>query len=112
MVNVAADVWSHADTDPDRIAIRSPRRITFGELRKKNQEVAGAVKSAGLEALDRVLFICPSIPEFPEIYYGLHAAGVSVITMNTMSTEHEIGYVLDDSGASLVIAWSADGKNA
>lgn len=105
MVNIAADVWKHADTDPDRVAIRSPRQITYGELRTTNQAVAGAIRAAGHRPLDRVLFIAPSIPEFPEIYYGLHAAGVTVITMNTMSTDPEIGYVLDDSGATLVIAW-------
>lgn len=112
MVNVVDDVWAHADSEPDRIAIRSPRKITFGELKKINQQVAGAVRAAGVDPLDRVLFIAPSIPEFPEIYYGLHASGVSVITMNTMSTEHEISYVLEDSQASLVIAWHADADNA
>ncbi len=112
MVNVAADVWAHAASDPDRIAIRSPRTITYGELRSTNQEVAGAVLAAGLAPLDRVLFIAPSIPEFPEIYYGLHAAGVTVLTMNTMSTVPEIGYVLDDSETSLVIAWHEDAENA
>jgi len=112
MVNIAADVWSNADTDPDRIAIRSPRTITFGELRRTNQQVAGAVRAAGIAPLDRVLFIAPTIPEFAEVYYGLHAAGVTVITMNTMSTEPEIGYVLDDSGTSLVIAWHECAENA
>lgn len=112
MVNVAADVWAHAESEPDRIAIRSPRQITFGQLRETNARVAGAVLAAGLEPLDRVLFIAPSIPEFPEIYYGLHAAGVTVITMNTMSTDPEIGYVLDDSGATLVIAWHDCATNA
>ena len=105
MVNVVSRIWAHAETDPGRIAIRSPRTITFGELRDTNQRVAGAVKVAGLEPLDRVLFISPTIPEFPEIYYGLLASGVTVTTMNVMSTTAEIGYVLDDSGAALVIAW-------
>src|SRR5690606_29414240 len=107
-----SEVWAHADTDPDRVAVRSPRRITFGELRETNRRVAGAVREAGLRPLDRVLFIAPTIPEFPEIYYGLHAAGVTVLTMNTMSTVAEIGYVLDDSQTSLVIAWHDCATNA
>ncbi|MET8797720.1 AMP-binding protein [Nocardia sp. NPDC004568] len=112
MVNVAAEVWEHGRTTPERVAVRSPRRITFGELRAVNARVAGAVRDAGLVPLDRVLFIAPSIPEFVEIYYGLHAAGVTVITMNTMSTIPEIGYVFDDSGAELVIAWHENAANA
>ncbi|MFS0883610.1 long-chain-fatty-acid--CoA ligase [Aeromicrobium sp. 179-A 4D2 NHS] len=112
MVNIATDVWANAETDPDRLAIRSPRTITYGELRRTNQQVAGAIRAAGIAPLDRVLFIAPTIPEFPEVYYGLHAAGVTVITMNTMSTAPEIDYVLEDSGASLVIAWHENAANA
>ncbi|WP_028656265.1 long-chain-fatty-acid--CoA ligase [Nocardioides sp. J54] len=105
MVNIAAAVWSHAVTDPDRLAVRSPVAQTYGQLREASARVAGAVREAGLAPLDRVVLIAPSVPEFVPTYYGLHAAGITVITMNTMSTGHEIGYVLDDSGASLVIAW-------
>ena len=105
MVNIAADVWAHALADPDRIAVRSPVARSYGQLRCANAQVAGTLRAAGLAPLDRVVLIAPSIPEFVELYYGLHAAGVTVITMNTMSTRHEIGYVLDDSGASLAIAW-------
>ena len=106
MVNVAANVWSHAETDPDRVALRSPRGgLTYGQLRAASSRVAGAIAAAGLRPLERVVFIAPSIIEFPVVYYGLHAAGVSVITMNTMATAPEICYVLDDSEAVLVIAW-------
>ncbi|MFF0148625.1 long-chain acyl-CoA synthetase [Amycolatopsis sulphurea] len=105
MVNIAAEVWAQAESDPARVAVRSPVTITYGGLRQAGRRVAGAVRSAGYAPLDRVLFIAPTIPEFPEIYYGLHAAGVTVVTMNTMSTHPEIGYVLADSGTSLVVAW-------
>lgn len=106
MVNVAANVWAHAESSPDRTAVRSETGdLTYGELRTANALVAGAVKAAGITALDRVVFIAPTIKEFPIVYYGLHAVGVSVITMNTMATAAEIGYVLDDSEALQVIAW-------
>ncbi|AXT86136.1 AMP-dependent synthetase [Aeromicrobium sp. A1-2] len=106
MVNVAANVWTNAANDPDRVALRSSRGdLTYGQLRSASSRVAGAVKAAGLQPLDRVVFIAPSIIEFPVVYYGLHAAGVSVITMNTMATAPEIGYVLDDSEAVLVLVW-------
>jgi long-chain acyl-CoA synthetase len=106
MVNVVASVWEHAAQDPDRIAIRSPRGgLTYGELRDASARVAGAVRDARIGPLDRVVLIAPSVIEFPVVYYGLHAVGASVITMNTMATASEIGYVLDDAEASLVIAW-------
>ncbi len=111
-MNIAAELWRQAASGPDRIAFRSPREITFGELQQTSREVAGAVREAGIAPLDRVLLIAPSVPEFPEVYYGLHVLGATVITMNTMSTADEIGYVLDDSGASLVIAWHECATNA
>ncbi len=115
MVNVAASIWENAAKDPGRVAVRSARGdLSYGELREAGSRVAGAVRTAGLQPLDCVVFIAPSIVEFPIVYFGLHAAGISVITMNTMATAAEIGYVLDDSEASLVIAWheSADAARA
>ncbi|MEH3066915.1 MAG: AMP-binding protein [Aeromicrobium erythreum] len=106
MVNVAATVWSNAEREPRRMAVRSGRGdLTYGELREASARVGGAVSAAGLRPGDRVVLIAPSIVEFPVLYLGLHAVGVSVITMNTMATAAEIGYVLDDAEASLVLAW-------
>ncbi|MEP9384411.1 long-chain fatty acid--CoA ligase [Nocardioides sp. KR10-350] len=106
MVNVASLVWRHADSDPERVAVMSPtERVSYRELRDANAYAAGAVRRAGLAPLDRVVLVAPSVPEFPKTYYGLHAAGVTVVTMNTMSTPTEVGYALDDADVSLVIAW-------
>lgn len=105
MVNIVHAIWNWAEREPDRIAVRSPRKVTFGQLRETGSRVATALRSFGVRPYDRVLLIAPTIPEFPETYYGLHAAGVTVITMNTMSTPSEIGYVLDDAQVSIVIAW-------
>ena len=115
MVNIASDVWAHGSQASDRIAVRSSRGdLTYAELRAASAKVAGAIRTAGIAPLDRVVLIAPTIYEFPIVYVGLQAAGVSVITMNTMATVPEIGYVLDDSEASLVIAWheSADAARA
>jgi long-chain acyl-CoA synthetase len=105
MVNIAELVWAHAKEAPERIALRSPRAVTYAQLRLANQLVAGAARTFGVQPLDRVLLIAPSVPEFVEIHLGLQAAGATVITMNVMSTTTEIDYVLADSAASLVIAW-------
>jgi long-chain acyl-CoA synthetase len=52
-----------------------------------------------------VVLIAPTVPEFVVAYYGLHAAGAVLITMNVMATAPEIGYVLDDAEASMLVAW-------
>ena len=111
MVNIAAQIWAHADTTGDKVAVRTPSdSLTYAQLRTRNQQIAGALRDADISPGDRVLLICPSILAFPEHYFALQALGAITITMNTMSTAAEIGYVLDDSQVSLVLAWeqSAD----
>ncbi|GAA5165585.1 long-chain fatty acid--CoA ligase [Amycolatopsis dongchuanensis] len=105
-MNIAAKVWRQAELRGSKVAVRSARLdLSYADLRERSSRLAGAVRSAGLEPADRVVLICPTVPEFPVAYYGLAAAGTTVITMNTMSTVPEIEYVLADSGASLVLAW-------
>ncbi|GAB3580947.1 AMP-binding protein [Calidifontibacter terrae] len=114
MANVADAVWKHAADNPDHPALRGSNGTTwtYGQLRDKAAAWAGALNSYGISPGDRVLLIAPSIPEFAAAYYGAHAAGAILITMNTMATGPEITYVLDDAGAELVIATPAAMANA
>lgn len=106
MANPVAALWKGADTHPDRIAVRSGDRILrYGELRDRIACSAAHFAGLGITPGDRVLLVAPSIPEFVIAYYGLHTIGATVITVNTMSTTHEIDYVVDDSGTSLIVAW-------
>jgi len=114
MVNVAAALWDNALAHPDRIAVRANgKQLTYEDIRSRSAAFGGAVIDAGIGKGDRVLLIAPSVPEFIVAYYGLHLVGATVIAMNTMSTKAEISYVLQDSGASLVVAWheSLDGAS-
>jgi long-chain acyl-CoA synthetase len=113
MVNLAERVWAQADKDPAKTALTSPRgSMSYGELKQRSGRVARAVREAGLAPLDRVILIAPSVIEFPVVYFGLHAAGATIITMNVMATHPEIAYVIEDADASLVIAWHENGASA
>lgn len=106
MSNLADPVFHHAADEPDRVAVRAGDTVvTYGELRDLAASYAGRVRDAGICPGDRVLLIAPTGVEFVAAYYGLHAAGAVLITMNVMATAPEIGYVLDDAEASLVVAW-------
>lgn len=106
MVNIASAVWANADRTGDKVAVRSQRGdLTYRQLRDRAARVNGAARDAELAPLSRVVLIAPSVYEFPILYYGLHAAGVTIVTMNTMSTPAEVSYVLEDCQASLVVAW-------
>jgi long-chain acyl-CoA synthetase len=104
--NLADAIYQHADDDPTRVAVRAGDQVvTYAELRDLVSSYAGRAAAAGIRPGDRVVLIAPTVPEFVAAYYGLHAAGAVLITMNVMATAPEIGYVLDDAEASLVVAW-------
>jgi len=104
--NLADAVFEHAAEDPTRVAVRAgDTTVTYGELRDLVASYAAKVVDAGVRAGDRVVLIAPTGAEFVAAYYGLHAAGAVLITMNVMATAPEIDYVLADADASLVVAW-------
>ncbi|WP_370618285.1 AMP-binding protein [Mumia qirimensis] len=106
MSNVATAVFEHASNEPQRVAVRAAgSQVTFGALRDAAASLAKRVVDAGISPGDRVLLVAPTIPEFVAAYYGLHAAGATLITMNVMATAPEMEYVIDDAGVSLVVAW-------
>ena len=99
MGNIAQAVFEHGSTTPDQVAVRAHgQAVTYGDLRDLSAAFATRVIDAGIQPGDRVLLIAPSIPEFVAAYYGLHAAGATLITLNVMSTAPEIDYVLGDAG--------------
>lgn len=105
-MNIVAEIWKRADLEPNRVALRSQRGdLTYRVLRLSSERAAGAMRDLGVSPGDRVLLIAPSVVEFAIAYYGLHALGAIVITMNTGSTNREIGYVIDDAEVSVVVAW-------
>lgn len=106
MSNVAQQPWRHGEDSAERIALRGGGvDWTYGRLRERTAAFAGAIRARGVEPGDTVLLVAPSVPEFVPAYYGVLAAGATVVAMNPMATSSEIAYVLDDSGCRLAIAW-------
>ncbi|MGV9818861.1 long-chain-fatty-acid--CoA ligase [Nocardia xishanensis] len=106
MTNVADRFWQHASERPDAIALRiGDQRITYLDLAHRSAAFGGLLTDSGVAVGDRVLLVAPTVPEFVVAYLGAHLVGAVAIPVNTMATAPEIGYVLDDSGARLAIAW-------
>ncbi|MFD3592449.1 class I adenylate-forming enzyme family protein [Nocardia sp. NPDC058640] len=112
MANLFDPVRRHADTHPDSVALRgesdTPGEVTawtYHQLRSASVNYAAILVESGIAVGDRVLLVAPSVPEFVVAYLGIQVAGAVVVPVNTMSTQHEIDYVLEDAGCVLVIAW-------
>ncbi|MFI0467693.1 class I adenylate-forming enzyme family protein [Saccharopolyspora sp. 5N102] len=106
MPSVAGPLWEHAAARPDAVAVRAGADVwSYARLRDASAAFGGELRARGVRTGDRVLLVAPTVPEFAVAYLGAHLIGAVVITMNTMATTPEIDYVVEDSGARLLVAW-------
>jgi fatty-acyl-CoA synthase len=89
---------------PDRVAVvDGDRRLTWSEVRERVRRLATALQTAGIEKGDRVAFLAPNTAELLEAHYGVPAAGAVLVAINTRLMPEEIEYILDHSGARLLV---------
>ncbi len=80
------------------------RRISYRELNAEVEALAGWMQqSAGLQRGDRVLLQMQNCPQFVAAFYAILRADAVVVPANPMLLADELRYLLDDSGARLVL---------
>jgi fatty-acyl-CoA synthase len=88
---------------PDKTAVvHGERRYTYRQLEERANRLASGLRAAGLRHLDRVAFICPNTPAMLEAHFGVPAAGLVLVPINTRLNSDEVGYILKHSGAKFV----------
>jgi long-chain acyl-CoA synthetase len=88
----------------DRTAlITDDRSLTYGQLEDRIRHVAGALAGIGVAKGDRVAVLLGTVPEFVEVLHGAWRLGAVVAPLNVMLTPDELGYVLADAQASVVV---------
>jgi len=96
---------SHAEALPHKPAvILGDRKVDFAALDRAANRAARVFKSLGCEAGDRVAVMSFNSIEGFEIANGLRRAGMVVVPVNYRLRGPEIAYVLNDSGARVVLA--------
>src|SRR2546425_10979230 len=92
-----------ASVFPDKIAVvHGDRRYTYRQFEERANRLASGLRAAGLRHLARVAFICPNTPAMLEAHFGVPAAGLVLVPINTRLNSDEIGYILKHSGAKFV----------
>ena len=76
--------------------------LTYGELAGRVRVAARAVMAAGLQPGDVAAIWAPNIHEWIIAALGVHAAGGTLVPLNTRFKGNEAGYVLERSGARLL----------
>ncbi len=75
-------------------------RFTYAHMADRVSRLAGALRQAGIQPGDRVAFLSSNCHRLLEAYYGVLEAGAVLLPLNIRLTPDELGYILNDSGAS------------
>jgi long-chain acyl-CoA synthetase len=82
-------------------------RVTYGELWAQTRCYAAGLRELGVRPGSTIAIQIPNVLDFPVVYYAALAAGATLVPVHLLLTPDEVGYVLTDSGASLLIAHSS-----
>src|SRR3954468_8581920 len=83
---------------PDRTAlVRDGRPLTFRELHRRVEGIAGALASRDFRKVDRLALLLPNGPDYIELIYACSMLGVIAVPLNTRLSTTEVDRVLEDA---------------
>ena len=89
---------------PDKTAVvYGDRRYSYAEFAERVRRLAGALAQAGVSKGDRVAFLVPNLPAMLEGHYGPLHLGAVLVAINIRLSPRETGYILNHSGAKVLI---------
>ncbi len=88
----------------DKIAvIDGDARWTYAQLFDRCTRLAGALRSAGVQAGERVAVLAPNTHVLLEAHYGVPFAGAVLVAMNMRLTAEDLTYIVEHSDAKILI---------
>jgi fatty-acyl-CoA synthase len=79
-------------------------RRTWAEFAEEVGRFAGALVRAGVAPGDRVAVLAPNVPALLAAHFAVLLVRGALVAINTRLNEAEVGYILDHSGAKVVLA--------
>ena len=76
---------------------------TFAELDAAANRLSHVLRNAGIEAGDHVAICMENNPQFLEVLWGCHYAGVVYTAASSRLTSDELAYIINDCGAKAFI---------
>jgi len=96
----------YARTQPNKIAYQmagTGKAITYRELDELSNQGAHLFRSLGLEAGDHIAFLIENRLAFMEICWAAQRSGLYYTAISRYLTQDEIGYIVKNCGAKVVI---------
>lgn len=91
---------------PRDVGVRHPATdttLTWRELNARANALARHLQAAGMGRGDKVALLLPNGPEFITGFFATLKIGAAVVPVNVRLTPPEIGYILEDSEAAVVV---------
>ena len=83
---------------PDRAALRFQNTlITFRQLKRQAERLAGKLRDMGVEDGDRVAVMLPNLPQTILVFWAILKAGGVVVMLNPLYMESELLTILNDA---------------
>jgi long-chain acyl-CoA synthetase len=83
------------------------RQLTYAELEAKALAMGRVLAEVGVGPGRRVAIMLPNVPEFAVSYFGVLAAGATVVPLNPLLKVEEVRYVLADADAAAALCLEA-----
>jgi acyl-CoA synthetase (AMP-forming)/AMP-acid ligase II len=98
----------HAREHPhNEFAVLGDRSVSYAQAYRDVNRVANAMAASGLQIGDRVAVLSKNSIEFLVLFYAVAKAGVVPVPLNYRLAPPEWAYIINDSGARMVIAAAA-----
>ncbi|MEV4059529.1 long-chain-fatty-acid--CoA ligase [Nonomuraea dietziae] len=106
MLNLSIILEDSAHHVPDRAAlVFGDLRLPYSMVNSVANQVANLLVARGIGKGDKVALLCPNLPYFPFVYFGILKAGATVVPLNVLLQPREITYHLDDSDAKALFCF-------
>src|SRR5581483_2903510 len=76
--------------------------ISFAALDARGEDVAGALRAAGIGPGDRVAVQTPNRPEFADVIIGLLKTGAVLVPVSFLDGPEQVGHIVSDSEAKVL----------
>jgi long-chain acyl-CoA synthetase len=112
-LNLAMVLREAARTHPEKpVALFDGGQLSYVELDAASDRFAAGLAALGLAPGDAVALQLPNVPQFLAAYFGILKAGCVVVPVNVALKAPEVGYVLRDSGARVLVTWAGAAEEA
>ena len=93
------------DRNPDKVFLEiSGQEFTYRQFQRLSTAAADMFRAMGLDRGDRVCLFLPNRPEFLLCWFGLSAMGAICVPINMAYKRDEAAYILNNSGARMLVA--------